>query len=352
MTEHSRVAPSSMARIVQCPGSVTLSAPYLPEPDTEESIEGTRAHAVAMAMLGGEALPDDVDPDMREGAELWCEALDHVPGNRETFLTMPNIHNEAFGTCDYFRIDDDGVVTVADYKYGHRFTDARWQLYAYAAGIVARERINDECTGFRFIVVQPRWYGGERVRTSFITYSELLPYWNVMQRVAHEALGDNPRTATGAECEFCPARHGCLTLQERTAAIAEYLGQPEDTKGGTASMAQELRMLEAMGERLKARASGLRAKLEALAKQGERIPWYRMEATVGREEWTDPATAAALAKIEGIDLVKPNQLITPNQARKLGFDADLVKQFSQRKPGSLKLIPDDNSQSRRIFSGK
>ena len=54
---HAPCAPSSMARTMQCPGSVTLQVQFPDQGDDTASREGTAAHEVVARTLAGEIVP-------------------------------------------------------------------------------------------------------------------------------------------------------------------------------------------------------------------------------------------------------------------------------------------------------
>lgn len=82
MTAHARLAPSSAARIVACPGSRKLEAMF-PQEETIESREGDAAHWAAAQMLAGVAVSIGMaasngvllTDEMIEGAEMYAEHI-------------------------------------------------------------------------------------------------------------------------------------------------------------------------------------------------------------------------------------------------------------------------------------
>ena len=363
--EHALIAPSSIARVVQCPGSVTLSRPFLPEPATEESLEGDAADYVTQVLRGGGVVTEDdlapnevpITEEMIEGAQLWNEALGAAAGFQQRRVNIKRVHpTECWGTPDFYRWDDPGMLFVADYKFGHRYVEVfeNWQLMAYAAGILEEAKRSDLDVKIRFLIVQPRWFGGnDKVREWTVDASDIRAFVNRMNMAAEEALGDDPYTTTGPECEFCPARHACKTLQKRVGALIDLAGKPEVSLHEPASLGQELRMLDAALARMEARRTGLAAQALALSQQGRSIPHYKTEPSMGREQWTaPPEEIITIAEMMGIDVRKKQEVITPAQARKLGFDESVSSMYVARKAGALKLVPDNTTKARRIFNGK
>ena len=98
---HAKLAPSSAARRMACPGSRALEEQH---PQTEESLaarEGTAAHWVASESIAyGKCIMSDTTPhgefvteEMLEGAELYTETIAslYVKDNQGE---LPDIHIE------------------------------------------------------------------------------------------------------------------------------------------------------------------------------------------------------------------------------------------------------------------
>ena len=156
MTQHAIIAPSSLDRIVACPGSVYLSSLMPAQPERPEATEGDAAHWVAMRIaLGevvkkGETAPNGVlvDSEMIEGGETYADALDYLPGIAEKTVTITAIHHsQCFGTPDFFQYaPNTHTLRVTDYKYGFRYVEVyeNWQLMAYASGVMEFLGLSDE----------------------------------------------------------------------------------------------------------------------------------------------------------------------------------------------------------------
>jgi hypothetical protein len=72
-----------------------------------------------------------------------------------------------------------------------------------------------------------------------------------------------------------------------------------------------------------------------------------------RERWAKPpAEVFALGDMMGVELRKPSEAITPNQARDLGLDAAVIAAYAERPTGAAKLTPRDASTAARVFGGK
>jgi Protein of unknown function (DUF2800) len=374
MSYHARVAPSALHLTVPCPGSLQLQERVAPTPTTEKEAEGTLAHLVAMKHAQGPVFAADwdvgrkhkveqfdleVDDDMVDGAAIYSEEA-QAGGRYEETVAMPDIHSTSFGTPDYFNYIVNANATqlkIVEYKYGHRHVEVfeNYQLIAQAAG-VARFLQLPENLPVILVVVQPRNYTHGAVRKHHMTVGEVYDFCrdHIAPRV-ELALGPDPPTYTGRHCGDCRARHDCHTYQTETADLVDMSGKAEIAALTPMAMGQELRILKEAIKRLEGRYSGLYAHADALARAGHRIPFWGFEAGAGRLKWKDDApvdTVAGMGDLFGIRLLKPTALITPTQAVKAGIDRTIIDKYAHQPSGSMRLVEDDTTRTRKIFGGK
>ena len=365
MSSHSPLAPSSAARWVVCPGSVSMEAGF-PEEPSDESRNGDAAHWALAEVLQGRAV--DVGTVAPNGVLLTVEHMEAVDvavdsvasAGRATMLVeqtvqIPRVHPECSGTPDlsWWAIGSRPTLHVRDFKYGHRFVpaDGNWQLIAYAAGILSTTRYDDQVVDVTLGIIQPRCYAGAPVREWTVPASDLRGPINQLRNAAEEAMSPNPRCVPNPECRDCRARHACPALAKdayRSAALSEA-AIPFELPPAAAGL--ELRMLHEARERLGARISGLESEVESHIRKGVAVPWWRMERSAGREDWKPgmQAQVLELGNLMGVPVARPVEPVTPNQARKAGLDPELVAAFAHRPPAGVKLVPDDGSQAARVF---
>lgn len=372
--EHELIAPSSLARIIQCAGSLTLSLPYLDKPPTDETLEGDAAHWVAMQMALGHTIAEGtkapngwvVDDEMIEGGEVYCEALESregIPGVAEMKVPITRIHPKLCGGTPDFRqySEPNQRLRVTDYKYGHKYVEEfmNWQLIAYAAGIMEYFSLPEDLITLELVVVQPRCYSASPIRTWTIKATDLRAHINHAFYRVQEALEGTPETTTGPECLYCPAREVCDTLRSNASAWIEYSGGLGATPHNAGDLGRELRLLHTAIDRLKARASGLEEMATFKLKAGEQVPFYKLGQTNPRQTWTAPAQEVLdmIALVHPtnhqkiIDKVKqPQELCTPKQAIKAGVDASVISAYSFTPNGTIKIVPDNLAKSAKVFS--
>ena len=361
-----------MAILIQCPGSWKMQRLHPPAPDSTEAAEGDAAHwTIAEWSAGrrphvGQIAPNGVPvtEEMLEGAELW---EDHVGTPQHVEERLPPselIDPDMWGTPDGWSyrpipVPDTnvvgGVITLADYKFGHRFVDVykNWQLLSYAKLIVdglKLDGLQEQHTRIVFKIVQPRSYHVEGpVREWSCMASDLRAEWNQIKSTIMLAKTDQAQCWVGPECRDCSARAFCPTLQRSTLAALDEAGRPTPMALPPPALGLELRLIGRAIERLKARESGLKEEALSKIRTGTSVPGFMTEAGKGRETWKVPVEQIeALGEVMGVAVTKKAPL-TPKQAIKAGLTKELVDSFSFTPTGELKLVEDDGSFLRRTF---
>ncbi len=369
---HARLMPSAAAATVQCHGSVVMREQFPDEGDTEAAREGEAAHWVVEEMIEGVIVPVGtaapngvvVTPEMIKGGNMVVADMQEQLGPNwrqmvaveQTLPADPALHPECFGTPDAFAVRvDRTTLFVWDYKFGFGPVNAagNWQLIAYFALLLHFLNLaNDQAWTVRFAVVQPRDYlSGERgVKAWTVNAAQLRAEVNILGNAFRQALGPNPRLRVGPECRYCSARGRCPELLRAGLAEAEWgmRAQPHDLQ--PQGLGLELAMLDRALEILKALRTGLEAEAEAMIMGGAQVPGYALGRGDGRVVWTKKANEVInTGKLLGYNLAKPPEAITPKQALDLGMPAEVVNQWSESKPGALKLVPESASEAAKAF---
>jgi hypothetical protein len=372
VTAHAVIAPSSLARLVQCPGSLVLCKPF-ENVETDESREGVAAHHVAMVyaldagkqcpvalpVIGDMVFGVRVDAEMVAGAKMYADALEGFAGNPEQTIKIPRVHpTECFGTPDFWQYAAiTKTLRITDYKYGHGYVEVyeNYQLAAYAAGILDmladRGELLEYETIVEFMIVQPRCYSADSpVRTWTTSATNLRTLINLANTAAELALSDDPPTRTGPECLHCDARANCETANRAASAIIEYSGRAEALAQTGADMGVRLNLINAALVMLKAVGSGLEEQIIATLRAGKSVPYFKIGYTNPRETWAKSVEEVKLlGALSGITLVKDDYAMSPKQAIKAGIDRAVIDRYSFTPNGAAKLVPDKLTTSARIF---
>ena len=360
------IRPSSLDRIVRCPGSLGASdtAPKWVDEydDTIARDEGTACHWLSERVIlddeivtVGDKAPNGValTTEMFDAAFLYKSVIDAwgVAFNIERPTAVPQLpytHGtpDADGWCAKTR-----TVYLADLKFGHRTIEVwpNWQLLPYMLGIADSLGQDYRTVTFNVTIVQPRKFHKDGVvRTAIIRGDspELAVMIEAARQAIAEALSATPRLFPGKQCMHCPGRGRCAALRSQVAD-----GIYVDAHDLTLSQAEnELAYLERQASLLDAYISGLRVQVEHAIRNGALSTKYELRKSAGRLAWAPDSAnnVRTLAKLMGVNVDKPSELITPTQAIKL-MGPETVNIFARRSAGALELAPVDIEITKRKF---
>ena len=361
--KHAPLTPSSAARWMACPGSLTMEAQYPQPEDDPATVEGTLAHlVVSNRMNGSRDEPAGTTEEMREGADIFEDTV-YSRVIRGTTLLVEHrikclaIHPDNWGTLDCGSRDNFAKsIEVWDYKFGRRYINVikNWQLVNYAFGVLCESMPEyDDLPNWQIHMhlIQPRYYGPEgQVRSWSITGDELLELAGTMSKGAAMATRAKAQCITNSECRDCSARHACPTLQKVGGLVVDMTGQPTPFNLPVDVAATELATLQTAADRLKARISGLESELTGQIKLGVNVPGWMLKQGAGREKWSVPVDEAiSFGEMMGVDIRKPD-VMTPKQAIKAGVDANVIAAYTERPAGKIELVRITDETSRRFTS--
>lgn len=383
MGSHSIIPPSSAAIWGSpngCTGWVLMSQLYPETEETPEAADGTASHEIGASLIkastvmsGFNDLPIGqkasngiiITEEMFEAAEIYADDVatvirktgNFVP-NIEQHIRALTIHPESHGTPDIWLYDKaSGCLYIWDYKYGHGIVEVfeNWQLINYIAGILTQLSINgiqDQYITVHFRVVQPRAYHRDgEVREWIINAFDLRGYFNILEANAHEALGPNSINRSGPHCRYCQARHVCDTANQAGLQLYELTGKPIPLELPPDALGLQLTIVKRAIKQLEYLESGLGEQVKGLIRNGKNVPGWMVEMGLGRETWSRPIPEIiTLGNIMKVDLRKPDQAMTPKQARKAGIDDAVITAYSETPKTGLKLVPDNGSKAKRMFT--
>lgn len=385
LPEHSVAAPSKAARFVQCPGSIPaeVAFPELPNADPDAP-DGVAAHWAGAEYLGdgvihkaGDVAPNGVvlTDEMLDAAQVWIDdvmavcketATDPRYLQVEHRIRAPYIHEtHGYGTLDTALWTAGGPGTVRrfdlyiwDFKYGHRFVPAfeNWQCIYYACGLLA-EKSNITDWGSIHVhirIVQPRCFSREEmVREWVVNADDLRVHFNLLKSAVDEGLGESPRYRPGEECRDCSARTACTALHRTEGAVMDHVTREQPMALPPEALAWELRAAKRALGMLKGYVDGLEEQARYKLLSGERLPGLGMVSGRGKTIWAVPESQAIMmAQMVGVDISKPPEALTPQQAEKKGLHPGVIGGLVKRIPGKSAVEIDDGSLARRVGFGK
>lgn len=358
------IRPSNAHIWVVCPGMVRLSQGALPDDDEDNTVreEGTACHWLAhWTTVWGDPVPEGapapngvaVDSDMLDAVGMYLGAVKHWPNPRfEVAVKCHTIHPMLEGTPDVFSWDPaTRTLRIGDLKYGYRYVaaDGNWQLVCYVAGVMQLLGLTTaQVLRIELMICQPR-AGGVRVAT--MCMARVLELWDVLRAAALEACSPFPRCVTNPHCVSCEGRHQCTALQSAALTVLDATHAATPDALPFAAAENELRMLKWAADIVNARIEGLEQQVvHGMTRKGESSRHWEMRSTPGRLAWRPESVPVVqqMAKLAGIQVMKPPQLVTPTQAKKL-LGESLVNAHATRPPGARKLVPTDASRWARIF---
>lgn len=363
-----RIKPSGMARTVACPGSLIMQEKH--PMDSDAGKEGDAAH-----WIGAKILKDHTDykyyktdpagtfitDEMIRHAEFYANYVKSIAPvadiKVEETIKLEAIHpTECGGTPDatYFNADSR-VLHIPDFKYGFGIVEAfeNWQCMAYASGIMGvAEHLNNQLEIYIHIIQPRAYHPSGPVRTWHLTLEQLKPYVAIMRHRSAIALSKTPNCTPGLCCKYCTARVVCPALLESVHTIldltkeATLLNLTQEQKGNELLILKRAKLL------LDARVTGLETEVEQELKRGKPYSLWALEPGRGGTAWTKPNLEVfALGDLLGVDLRKEGKPITPNQAKDKGLNPDILKTYTKRYPGALKLKEIDKNYGKQLFGG-
>ena len=365
--QHSFLPPSGASAWGLCAMWPLMNKTF-PQDDSPESVEGTAAHWVNTEMMAFRLPAENslapngvmVTGEMLDAGELWCEVAaartaGMAPLHVEELVRIPQIHEECFGTPDLWAFNlGKNHLEILDFKFGHGFVDEFWnpQGLLYMLGILKSledKLCNPMTVTVSFTIVQPRcFYRGAPVRTHSYVVSEAADEIMRLKRAASAANDPRPLARTNIHCDHCPGRHACSALQESAYHDAEFTNDRLPHNLTPQAAALELRMLKRAQQRINARVDGLEELTLANLKRGERIAHFKLEAGKGKRVWNiSTEQLATIGDLLGKKLTKIIPL-TPKQAENY-IDTSVITAYCSNIPGSVKLVPENNDQVRRVF---
>lgn len=344
--QHAKYSASNAHRFARCAGQVALTAAVPPRPDSEHSIEGTRAHELLQLSLLGINVKADATPEMMAAFEVVHDFLDnlyiargpHLVVQVEQPFTFPQRvvrAEDAAGIADLMVVDHmEQEAWSIDFKYGEGVAvepERNPQLMFNAVGRLWRmpiKRVN-------LVVIQPRIHHHRKgvVRQWWCGPLELAEFQaEIEEAIATAEAAESaakldpkllPQTLRpGPWCRWCDAETVC-PARERN-ALALPFGQdvpparqlegrvlPEPADLGMDRIAHILRHADALTTWL--RAVENYAKQQAMS--GVAVPGHKLVEAQARRQWHgDPEEIAAkLIDLSGYALgeddVMPRELI-------------------------------------------
>ena len=366
---------SAASQWMRCAAYVSMNRnrPEL-EQDVTVREEGTAIHWAAYEIAHGRYIAEgttapngvSLDDEMLDVVATYLDELRSagVPVYMELPVHARRIHLLCGGTLDaatgVMSTADGYVIKLWDLKGGYSPVDVfrNPQLVGYGSGLLDTLGIDgyvEQSLTFEFNIVQPRVFNTpQRWRVRAV---ELRPMWNQMSAAAERALADSPIATAGGHCENCASRGVCESARFAAMHALDVSREAQVLELQPQELNYELLRIEQAIDILQARKTGLEAHAVQFIRAGQHLTNYGLEPGRSRLKWdeTKPDEVERVkvaARMLGKEIVKPEQLITPTQA-KTAFGkefAALVDAAAVRPAPSLKLKRTSESKIAKAFS--
>lgn len=335
-------------------------------------MEGTETHKLGAELIDlarrniwhSSALhvPGDYNPDQKTAAWQYAQNVRGVMMHYRIFtdpnflgversVALDRIYPGMYGTPDAFIYSrEHGQLIVWDLKYGFYPVDSfeNWQLVAYTFGIVSALHVPLETTVYMRIIQPRAWKKRHHWK---ITVAELAPYFQRLVDSAHAVFGPEPTATPGNWCKFCRAKGACEALDIGSKFICDYVKSPMPQRRTPQDLAIELAILDEGLEQAQMRRASIAEQVSGLNARGQAVPGYSANAS-SKLDWSVPIQQVKkLAQGYGVDVNKPDEVITPLQAIKAGVPESVVGLCSARIPGKINVKRTGNSFARKVFGG-
>lgn len=387
---HALLSPSSAVTWLTCVGAPALYKD-MPEETSEYAEEGTRAHALAEQAAINEFTSDTEaradligDEEMVEAAVAWAQVLRTAtaPGllrgvlsgsMRRSWYAEQKVNighitgnTDDVGTCDFCAITHDGVLVVADFKYGRGVAvkcEENPQIMTYASAILRDRAIRSHIRHVRLVIFQPRLSSEPQVWETTVSHIDQFAYdakkkaEQAMALVNGEALHEGDLVPGEAQCRFCKAKAVCPALrgvvQAETKADFEVVDPLPLAKADRPvlvvpetgeALAKALPWLESIEKWCDAVRAAAMGRLQA----GDAVPGYKLVAgRKGPRKWTEGVEERMKAMRLRHDLIYVDKLVTPTQAEKAAKAGSIgprqwkaLQEFITQNDGAPSVVPE------------
>lgn len=349
---------SGLDRVMECEGSVTLESPELPPHPA--AAEGTAAGEYLRHLIEGTQAPSHASNGIAFDTDMKFYAADTlpkiVPGARceeeIRFMTASGI--ELIGHYDAAAVYGTDLF-IEDYKYGWGIVDVKtvlkdgsikpnWQLVGYAAAYM--RKYNPAVTHITMKIHQPRPHHEEGpTRTWRIPVHQL---WSYVDRIEERMMSlkrGGKELVTGKQCKYCKhAMNSCPAFKRTLSFVIEtslYNYVPDSISND--GLAAYLELFKRAEDVLEIAKKSVEQLAVIRINEGEIIPGYISERNYGDRKWkswVSPQVISAMAN--GIKITK-EEMMSPNQAEKVGVPKDLVASMIDRHYIGQKLVRKDAS---------
>ena len=308
---HSKVVGGSTAeRVINCPGSVALTAQMPPQEENEAMREGTRRHELIAEVLNDKLDSRSInDEKVLDALDIFDTEFD--PTSKALFdverrVTFP-WDASIFGTADVIGTLDKETAFVMDFKFGDNYQveavgNAQLMFYA-AAAYESRHWAFRDREWVELVIIQPPFIRRDRVHVD-----DLREFSADLQRAVKAAQEPDAPLGEGGHCRFCPAKAICPEKNgaaERAVVMSIKNLNP-----------QQLGEAMTLAANLEDWASDVRKLVQQALEKNIPVPGWKLVNKRAQRVWTNEQDA-----LSALETIAPGlqfmEVISPAQAEKL-----------------------------------
>ena len=372
MTVHADIGPSSLYRLLECPGSHQLSKTRRKGGSSVYAAEGTVAHEICEECLNDAKATADhtlgqtrsadghsfiVDEEMVEGCNMYlehCWSLTPCPLDGwyrvEQQVSLEALWADGppepiFGTADFVAFDHKkNHMSICDLKYGRGDVDPveNPQAMAYALGAVLTFGILPSLVDI--YIVQPRGQQTQGVKHWQTTGLDLMAWGTETLKPGVAALMQpNAHLKPGSHCKFCPALAVCPALKQIAQETSREQFAPIPPSPNTLDN-DELAHILNRAAVIKPWLDAVQAEASGRIDRGQNVPGWKLVPKRAVRTWTDKVAVTNWMKEKNLEDVTMNLVPkTPTQVQKT--DPDVYKEMYDQgliddQSSGTTLVPD------------
>lgn len=317
--QHAPFGSSTADRVINCPGSVALSAKSPEQPASEYAAKGSAQHALIEHLLleGGD--PADfvgavfagleIDQELADGVDIALKAAEELlevyNGEQLVEQRLVIVEDQVFGTADMVATTRDGTrCLIADHKFGYMevAADSAQLKFLAAAFLVdpAMADINKDVEEFELAIIQPAF--DPPVTKTTATRAEIEVFLRTIKLAHSASKAPDADVKMGDWCKWCRAKPICPAQQRMFADLVNVKLHPDWSLDKLGDMLIKAKQVEKLIEDVKER---VKHELE----NGRTVPGWRLKAGSTRLTWAQSAKDT-IAALRGLGL-KGDKAITP-----------------------------------------
>ena len=350
---------TELPRFMACNGYKSLGGIEPFNPSTEQTDEGNAAHWLCEQVYHGANAEDLIGKTAPNGLYItadmveYCREYLNVITSNECEVEVDTSHSsdgwEIRGRADCIKFAD-GILTVADLKYGWRIVEPEnnWTLISHAIAWCTKHQITPE--NIVFTIYQPRPFHPQgTVREWTIDYTELMSLYQELSEILSHP---SSTVCSGSQCYKCQCLSQCPAAQIAAMNAIDVAEMAFDSEIENDKLVWMLANLKRAQEIIKQSYDAYEDLALHRLKAGGRLKGYSMQQALGQTTWNDGITSDVVKMMSGVD-VRVDKIMTPAQAKKAGVPEELIKSMTHRPDNGFKLVAvDENKMAEKMFGKK